>query len=260
MNGLRSRELAGAGFDRSYPTLVRVAGSPEIGPPVMRASTILENGSEEHVDVATQAHAGAGRSQAERSRPAAQRGAGAAGGAQHLEIAEATYHRWRNQYGGMKADDVKRLKELEAENQKLKRLVADQTLENAALKEIAKRRMTDERSSPRGFGCRAGGACVALPVGDGSFVGRLGVLGDLALGCSALLAVEGVLTAAGLVAGVSGLELDGADLLGHRGREGVGVVLFADEQVPEQLGHLAGGRDDRDGVPAAGADPLVERA
>jgi transposase len=65
-----------------------------------------------------------------------------------LEVSEATYHRWRAQYGGMKADDVKRLKELEAENAKLKRIVADQTLENAALKEIARGR-TDERSSPR---------------------------------------------------------------------------------------------------------------
>jgi putative transposase len=55
-----------------------------------------------------------------------------------LEVSEATYHRWRNQFGGMKADDVKRLKELEAENQTLKRVVADQVLENAALKEIAK--------------------------------------------------------------------------------------------------------------------------
>ena len=54
----------------------------------------------------------------------------------HLEIAEATYHRWRNQYGGMKADDVKRLKELEAENQRLKRIVADQVLENQALREV----------------------------------------------------------------------------------------------------------------------------
>jgi putative transposase len=54
----------------------------------------------------------------------------------HLEVAEATYHRWRNQYGGMKADDVKRLKELEAENQRLKRIVADQALNIAALNEV----------------------------------------------------------------------------------------------------------------------------
>jgi putative transposase len=55
-----------------------------------------------------------------------------------LEVSEATYHRWRTQFGGMKADDVKRLKELEAENAKLKRIVADQVLEVAALKEIAR--------------------------------------------------------------------------------------------------------------------------
>jgi putative transposase len=55
-----------------------------------------------------------------------------------LGVSEATYHRWRAQYGGMKADDVKRLKELEVENARLKRIVADQTLEVAALKEIAK--------------------------------------------------------------------------------------------------------------------------
>jgi putative transposase len=55
-----------------------------------------------------------------------------------LEVSEQTYFRWRNQFGGMKAEDVKRLKELEAENQRLKRIVADQVLENQALKEIAK--------------------------------------------------------------------------------------------------------------------------
>jgi putative transposase len=55
-----------------------------------------------------------------------------------LEVSEATYHRWRAQYGGMKADDVKRLKELELENTRLKRIVADQSLEVAALKEIAR--------------------------------------------------------------------------------------------------------------------------
>jgi putative transposase len=55
-----------------------------------------------------------------------------------LAVSEATYHRWRAQYGGMKADDVKRLKELERENGQLKRLVADKELENLALKELAK--------------------------------------------------------------------------------------------------------------------------
>ena len=58
--------------------------------------------------------------------------------AKALEISENSLHRWRNQYGGMKADDVKRLKELERENVTLKRIVADKELENVALKEIAK--------------------------------------------------------------------------------------------------------------------------
>ncbi len=54
-----------------------------------------------------------------------------------LEVSENTFHRWRNQYGGMKAEDAKRLKELEKENGQLKRIVADKELENLALKEIA---------------------------------------------------------------------------------------------------------------------------
>jgi putative transposase len=54
-----------------------------------------------------------------------------------LEVSEATFHRWRAQYGGMKADEAKRLKELECENARLKAIVADQALENRALKEIA---------------------------------------------------------------------------------------------------------------------------
>ena len=58
--------------------------------------------------------------------------------AKALEVSEATYHRWRAQFGGMKADDVKRLKELERENSQLKRLVADKELENLALREISK--------------------------------------------------------------------------------------------------------------------------
>ena len=58
--------------------------------------------------------------------------------AKHLEISEQTYHRWRNQYGGLKADDAKRLKELASENTALKRIVADKELEIDALKEIAR--------------------------------------------------------------------------------------------------------------------------
>lgn len=55
-----------------------------------------------------------------------------------LEVSEQTFHRWRNQYGGMKADDAKRLKELERENARLKTIVADQALQCQALKEVAK--------------------------------------------------------------------------------------------------------------------------
>jgi transposase-like protein len=48
---------------------------------------------------------------------------------QSLEVSEATYHRWRNQYGGMKSEEAKRLKELEEENRKLKEIVAEQALD-----------------------------------------------------------------------------------------------------------------------------------
>ena len=58
--------------------------------------------------------------------------------AKALEVSENTFHRWRNQYGGMKADDVKRLKELERENRELKQIVADKELDIRGLKEIAK--------------------------------------------------------------------------------------------------------------------------
>ncbi len=55
-----------------------------------------------------------------------------------LEISEPTWNRWRNQYGGMKADDAKRLRELERENTRLKRIVADKELEIDALREISR--------------------------------------------------------------------------------------------------------------------------
>jgi transposase-like protein len=55
-----------------------------------------------------------------------------------LGIGESTYHRWRNTYGGMKTDEVKRLKELERENERLKRLVAELSLDNQVLKEAAR--------------------------------------------------------------------------------------------------------------------------
>lgn len=54
-----------------------------------------------------------------------------------LGITEQTYYRWRNEYGGLKIDQVKRLKELERENTRLKRAVADLTLDKLILKEAA---------------------------------------------------------------------------------------------------------------------------
>lgn len=54
---------------------------------------------------------------------------------QHLGVSEQTYHRWREQYGGMKCDEARRLKELEVENARLKRLVAEQAIDLSILKE-----------------------------------------------------------------------------------------------------------------------------
>jgi transposase-like protein len=54
-----------------------------------------------------------------------------------LSITEQTYYRWRNEYGGLKLDQAKRLKDLERENTRLKRAVADLTLDKLILKEAA---------------------------------------------------------------------------------------------------------------------------
>ena len=54
-----------------------------------------------------------------------------------LGVSEQTYYRWRKEYGGLRLDQTKRLKELERENTQLKKLVADQALDNALLKEVA---------------------------------------------------------------------------------------------------------------------------
>ena len=54
---------------------------------------------------------------------------------QTLEVCEATYHRWRNKFGGMKSEEAERLKELDLENARLKRLLAEAELDKAILKE-----------------------------------------------------------------------------------------------------------------------------
>ena len=58
--------------------------------------------------------------------------------ARKLGITEQTYYRWRKEYGGMKIDQAKRFKELEKENARLKKLVADLSLDNAILKEVSR--------------------------------------------------------------------------------------------------------------------------
>lgn len=56
----------------------------------------------------------------------------------HLGISEPTYYAWRREYGGLKVDQAKRFKELEQENARLKRLLADAELDKAILKEAAR--------------------------------------------------------------------------------------------------------------------------
>jgi transposase-like protein len=58
--------------------------------------------------------------------------------ARELGISEATFHRWRNRYGGMSAGEAKRLKELEKENARLKRLLAEKELDIDLLKEVSR--------------------------------------------------------------------------------------------------------------------------
>ena len=55
-----------------------------------------------------------------------------------IGVVEQTYYRWRKEYGGMRVEQAHRLKELEQENSRLKRLVADLSLDNAILKEAAR--------------------------------------------------------------------------------------------------------------------------
>jgi putative transposase len=59
--------------------------------------------------------------------------------AKQLGISEATFHRWRNRYGGMNANEMKRLRELEKENARLKKIVAEQVLDISILKEVSRK-------------------------------------------------------------------------------------------------------------------------
>ena len=55
-----------------------------------------------------------------------------------IEVSEQTYYRWRKEYGGMRTDQAKRMKEVEKENIRLKKLVAELSLDNAILKEVSR--------------------------------------------------------------------------------------------------------------------------
>jgi transposase-like protein len=55
-----------------------------------------------------------------------------------IEVPEVTYYRWRQEYGGLKSDQVKRMKELETENQRLRKAIADLTLDKLILQEAAR--------------------------------------------------------------------------------------------------------------------------
>src|ERR1044072_952002 len=71
------------------------------------------------------------------------------------EISDATYYQWKSEYGGMQASDIKRLRELEDENRRLKQISADLLLENRALKDvIAKKLRGQPRSASWSLSCK----------------------------------------------------------------------------------------------------------
>jgi len=65
-------------------------------------------------------------------------GSGVADAIRQIGVSEVTYYRWRQEFGGLKTDQVKRLKQLEAENTRLRRAIADLTLDKQILQEAAK--------------------------------------------------------------------------------------------------------------------------
>jgi putative transposase len=68
------------------------------------------------------------------------------------EISYAAYYQWMSQYGGMQASDIKRLRELEEENRRLKQISADLLLENCALKDVSTKKLLSQMQSAAG-GC-----------------------------------------------------------------------------------------------------------
>lgn len=76
-------------------------------------------------------------------------------------ISIATYYQWKSKYGGMEASDLKRVKDLEAENAKLKRLYAELALDNAALKDLITKKLQGRPRSARR--CDSSPRCTAVP-------------------------------------------------------------------------------------------------
>ena len=85
-------------------------------------------------------------------------GQGVADAVRSIGVTEVTYYRWRQEYGGLKTDQVRRLKELEAENARLRRAVSDLTLEKLILKEAA----AGNSFSIRGAWRNSSSACVGV--------------------------------------------------------------------------------------------------
>src|ERR671938_1076766 len=66
-----------------------------------------------------------------------------------IGVTEVTYYRWRQEYGGLKSDQVRRMKELETENQRLRKAIADLTLDKLILQEAARGNLLPPRASTR---------------------------------------------------------------------------------------------------------------
>ncbi len=118
-----------------------MAWPPFVGPVIVRVVVVLEASGRETGQIMTNSRKRHTPEQVVRKLGQAGRlladGADVAAVCRELGVCEQTYYRWRNQYGGLKADDAKRLEELEKQNATLKRLLAEAELEKAALKELA---------------------------------------------------------------------------------------------------------------------------
>jgi putative transposase len=81
-----------------------------------------------------------------------------------IGVSEVTYYRWRQEFGGLKSDQVKRLKDLETENTRLRRAVSDLALDKLILQEAARGETTKPRASPCLYrACSTSNACLRAP-------------------------------------------------------------------------------------------------